>query len=345
MKTHGLIISLVNWPQKTEEQPHPHSTTSTGALEHDETYLYRRDTSSNDTINTNIPEPLPLNIAVIDASIQLYYKIFIQISNKHRLKIFQHFIDLIKQSIDVRQEAIQINVLTAIVLSLKTLAESEEVSPFGDDNLNKCACTLVIQALNHPNSLLRCVAVEAFGRLIQVLTDKRLIENIIRFCFNQLKESHDVPSRTGYSIAFAYSYRYLDSTTKEQYLSLVIPVLDTIIQDQSTTIVQVWVLHALTLIVDSSGQLLWNYTETLLEFIVHLMLSIGSSQITIHRCCGRLLSTLIINMGSDLQTNTDFSSELRSLCLTAINLLQIHVEPVIQAEAVHAWQQLYLCTP
>ncbi len=361
-----MIISLGNWPHQTEEQLHSHSASSFGALEHDETYLYRRDTSStsfnsinyifpsssNDTntdnsclIELNIPEPLPLNITVIDASIRLYCKIFIHISNKHRLKIFQHFIDLIKQSRDARQETIQINILTAIVLSLRTLAETKQISLFNDDNLNKCACTLIIQTLNHPNPILRCATAEAFGHLIQVLPNKRLIENIIQFCFDHLKESRNIPSRTGYSLALACSYRYLDNMTKEQYLSLSIPVLHTMIEDQSTTIVQVWALHALVLIVNSSGHMIWSYIEMLLEFIVNLLLSTASLQIGICQCCGRLLSTLIINMGPDLQTNTDFSSILRSLCLTAINLLQIHIEPVVQVEVIHAWQQLYLCTP
>jgi hypothetical protein len=363
-----LIISLGIWPQETQEQLHPHSTTGFGAFEHDETYLYRRDTSltsfnlanylfsssSNDnSSNMNcssptelkIPEPLPLNIAVIDASIRLYSRIFTRISNKHRLKLFQHFIDLIKQSKDVRQEAIQINILTAIVLSLKTLAETKQVSPLNDNNLNKCLCTLIIQKLNHPNPMLRCAAAEAFGCLVEVLPDKRLTENIIRFCFDHLKESREIPSRTGYSLALACSYRYLDDITKEKYLSLSIPVLHTIIEDQSTTIVQVWALHALTLIADSTGHMIQSYIEPLLEFIVHLLLSTVSSQIGISQCCSRLLSTLIINMGPDLQINTNSSSVLCSLCLTAISLLQMHIEPVVQAETIQAWQQLYLCTP
>jgi hypothetical protein len=44
-----LIISSGNWSQETdyqmiEEQLQPNSASGSGALEHDETYLYRRDT-------------------------------------------------------------------------------------------------------------------------------------------------------------------------------------------------------------------------------------------------------------------------------------------------------------
>ncbi|CAF4616163.1 unnamed protein product, partial [Rotaria sp. Silwood2] len=100
-----------------------HSTSGSSALEDDETYLYRRDTSltsfniinylfrsssttdnnSNNAyysrlVELNIPDPLPLDVAVIDASILLYGTIFIRVPNKHRLNMLQHSIDIIKQS-------------------------------------------------------------------------------------------------------------------------------------------------------------------------------------------------------------------------------------------------------
>ena len=96
-------------------------------------------------IKLNIPEPLPLNIAIIDVSIRLYSNIFIRISNKHRLNMFQHFIDLIKQAKDTRQEAIQINILIAILLSLKNLAKTKQCVSSDDENFKKSACTLIIQ--------------------------------------------------------------------------------------------------------------------------------------------------------------------------------------------------------
>ncbi|CAF3109864.1 unnamed protein product, partial [Rotaria sp. Silwood2] len=49
-------------------------------------------------VELNIPDPLPLDVAVIDASILLYGTIFIRVSNKHRLNMLQHSINIIKQS-------------------------------------------------------------------------------------------------------------------------------------------------------------------------------------------------------------------------------------------------------
>jgi len=350
-----LIISSGNWLQETdyqmiEEQLQPNFVIGSGALEHDETYLYRRDNNSSSAFYSHpteliSPGPLPLGIAVIDASIRLYGHIFIHVSNKLRLNMFQHFTDLIKQSKDARQEAVQINILTAILLSLKTLAKTKQFSPIDDDDLKKCACTLIIQTLSHSNPILRYLAGEALGRLIQVVDDVRFVTDIIQFCFDHLKESRDVQSRTGYSLALGCLYLYMGNLNKGQYLNLFVQILLTFIQDQSTTIVQVWALHALTLITDSSGQMFRSYIESLLALILQLLLSTPSSQIDIYQYCGRLLNALIINMGPELQTNTNYISTLRSSCLTASHLLQMHIEPFVQAEAIQALQQVHLFAP
>ena len=80
-----------------------------------------------------------------------------------------------------------------------------------------------------------------------------LYQDIFQFCYDHLKESRDIHSRTGYSLALGYIYRYMNNTNKRQCLNLIVSILFTLIQDQSVPIVQIWTLHVLTLIVDSSG--------------------------------------------------------------------------------------------
>ncbi|CAF3894966.1 unnamed protein product [Rotaria sp. Silwood1] len=62
----------------------------------------------------------------------------------------------------------------------------------------------------------------------------------------------------------------------------------------------------------------------------------------VFQCCGHLLTTLIITISPKLQINTNYISILCSSCLTASNLLQIHIEPIVQAEVIQALQQLHL---
>ncbi|CAF4841473.1 unnamed protein product, partial [Rotaria sp. Silwood1] len=368
-------VLLGNWLQETdyqmiEEQLQPNSASGSGALEHDETYLYRRDTSlisfniinylyrsssttDNNSSNAyysrpaelNIPGPLPLGVAVIDASILLYGTMFVRVPNKHRLNMLQHFIDIIKQSKGIRQEAVQVNIFTAVLTSLKTIAETKQSSSMDDENVKKCACTLVMQTLSHQNPILRCAAGEALGRLTQVVSDGRFVADIAQICFDRLKEFRDIPSRTGYSLALGCLHRYVGGMSTGQYLNLSISILLALAQDQSASIVQVWALHALALIADCGGQMFRSYVEPSLALILHLLLSIPPSQSDVFQCCGRLLGALIITIGPELQTNTNYISILRSSCLTACSLLQMHIEPIVQAEAIQALQQLHLFAP
>lgn len=368
-------VLLGNWLQETdyqmiEEQLQPNSASGSGALEHDETYLYRRDTSltsfniinylfrsssasDNNASNAyysrpaelSIPGPLPLGVSVIDASILLYGTMFIRVPNKHRLNMLQHFIDVIKQSKGARQEAVQVNIFTAVLTALKTLAETKQLSSIDDENVKKSACTLVMQTLSHPNPILRCAAGEALGRLTQVVGDGRFVADIAQICFDRLKEFRDVPSRTGYSLALGCLHRYVGGMSTGQYLNLSVSILLALAQDQSVAIVQVWALHALALTADCGGQTFRSYVEPSLALILHLLLSIPPSQSDVFQCCGRLLGALITTIGPELQTNTNYISILRSSCLTASSLLQMHMEPIVQAEAIQALQQLHLFAP
>ncbi|CAF1187973.1 unnamed protein product, partial [Didymodactylos carnosus] len=370
-------VLLGNWLQETdyqtiEEQLQPNSASGSGALEHDETYLYRRvnpmntnsltnssiissniinllRTTTNENINysrpveLNVPGPLPLGVAVIDASILLYGTMFVRVPNKHRLQMLQHFGDCIKQSKAQRQEAVQVNIFTAVLTALKCLAETK--SSLDDENVRKSACNLVLQTLSNNNPILRCAAGEALGRLTQVVGDGRFVAEIAQFCFDRLKEYRDIPSRTGYSLALGCLHRYVGGIGAGQHLNLSVSILLALAQDCSAPIVQVWSLHALALIADCGGQMFRGYVEPTLALILHLLLSVPSSQIDVFQCCGRLLGALIITIGPELQANTNYISILRSSCLTSSTLLQMHIDPIVQAEAIQSLQQLHLFAP
>lgn len=66
-----------------------------------------------------IPGPLPLGVAVIDSSVRLYGLVFPHVAHKHRLQMLEHFGECIKQAKASRQQAIQINIFTAVLYALK----------------------------------------------------------------------------------------------------------------------------------------------------------------------------------------------------------------------------------
>lgn len=66
-----------------------------------------------------VPGPLPLGVAVIDSSVKLYGLVFPRVAHKHRLQMLQHFNECIKQAKSFRQQAVQMNIFTAVLCSLK----------------------------------------------------------------------------------------------------------------------------------------------------------------------------------------------------------------------------------
>jgi len=58
-------------------------------------------------------------VAVIDESIKLFGTVFPFVAQKHRSQLLVHFAECIRQAKSSRQQAIQTNILTAFLFSLK----------------------------------------------------------------------------------------------------------------------------------------------------------------------------------------------------------------------------------
>ena len=80
------------------------------------TYLYKRLERQEFT-----PSPLPLGVSIINQSCLLYSHVFRFVANKHKLQMLDHFQECIKHAKGTKQEAIQINVLTVVIMSLKVI--------------------------------------------------------------------------------------------------------------------------------------------------------------------------------------------------------------------------------
>ena len=81
-------------------------------MEHDITALYKKPTE-------DWSGPYPLGVAVIDKSCLTFAHIFRHVSSKHKLQMLSHFNDCIKHAKSARQEAVLMNILTAILGALR----------------------------------------------------------------------------------------------------------------------------------------------------------------------------------------------------------------------------------
>lgn len=113
--------------------------------------------------------------------------------------MFNHFADCIRQSKSSRQEAVQMNIFAALLCGLKGLNETK--SSIGQEDVQKSATSLIISALVSPNSILKCAAGEASGRMAQVISDSKFTAELSQTSFDRLKSARDVITRTGHSLA------------------------------------------------------------------------------------------------------------------------------------------------
>lgn len=286
---------------------------------------------------------MPLGVAVIDMSVLLFGQIFPRVANKHRLQMVDHFTECIKHAKSSRQEAVQMNVFTALLSGLKGLTEAKMT--IGQEDVKKAAANLIVGALTSSNPILRCAAGEAVGRMAQVVSDPKFTAELAQTSFDRLKSARDVASRTGHSLALGCLHRYVGGMGSSQHLNTSVSILLALAQDQTSPVVQVWSLHALALIADSGGPMFRGYVEPSLSLALKLLLFVPQSYIDVHQCIGKVLSALITTIGPELQGNTSSICMARSSFLCACAIMQDHQDPLVQAEATGCLQQLHLFAP
>ncbi|XP_017846517.1 HEAT repeat-containing protein 5B isoform X2 [Drosophila busckii] len=335
------------------EHLQPNSAAGSGALEHDPCCLYRPNwsayssNSSNNNNNINsiqlmhkaqqCPGPLPLGVAVIDMSVTLYGTIFPKVANKHRLQMLDHFAECIKQAKSNRQEAVQMNIFTALLYALKHLTDSK--TSLGQEDVKKSATNLIVASLTSSNSTIRCAAGEALGRLAQVVGDSHFTAELAQNSFDKLKSARDVVTRTGHSHALGCLHRYVGGMGSSQHLNTSVSILLALAQDSASPVVQVWSLYALAQIADSGGPMFRDYVEATLTLALKLLLSVPQAHVDVQQCVGRVVNALITTVGPELQGN---NLSMRQSFLCAAALLQMHGDPLVQAEAIGCLQQLHL---
>ncbi|XP_077993059.1 HEAT repeat-containing protein 5B-like [Glandiceps talaboti] len=336
-------IILQSWLQETdhksiEMQLQPNSASGSGALEHDPSSIYLRIGPSE-----AVPGPLPLGVAVIDASVLLFGKVFPRVAQKHRYQMLEHFGECIKQAKSSRQQAVQANIFTAVLSALKGLADAK--GRLKSVDVQRIANSLIMSALTNSNPILRCAAGEAVGRMAQVIGDSSFIAQTAQTCFDRLKTSRDVVSRTGNSLALGCLHRYVGGMGAGHHLNTSVSILLALAQDVTSPQVQAWSLHALALIADSGGPMFRGFVEPTLSLCLQLLLTVPPSTVEVHQCLGRCMAALITTLGPELQSNTMTLSTCRSSCLVGCAIMQDHHDSLVGAEAIACLQQLHMFAP
>ncbi|XP_041982599.1 HEAT repeat-containing protein 5B isoform X2 [Aricia agestis] len=295
----------------------PLSASGSAALEHDPCCLY-----------TNLAGAQPLGVAVIDAAVALFPQVFSRAANKHRQQMLEHFVECVKMSKGARQEAVQINVYTALLLALRTLAEVK--SPLGQDAVKNAATEIVVAGLSANSVNVRAAAAACAGRLCVAGVD--ISERVL-----QLARTAPRPARAAAAAAVGAVQRARGTASSAAAL----PVLRALAQDNTAIEVQVWSVHALSVLVDASGPMFRSHVESTLNLALKLLFTSPPCQDDLHRCIGRLLAALITVVGPELQACSG-GAVGRFVCACAA---LAECGGGARAEAIGCLQQLQMFAP
>jgi hypothetical protein len=120
---------------------------------------------------------------------------------------------------------------------LKNLADAKTSLP--NEDVCKAVVGLISSNLTHPNTLIRCAAGEALGRLAQVIGDAKFVAEMAQESFEKLKCARDVASRTGHSHALGALHFYVGGMGSSQHLNTSVSILLALAQDVTSPVVQV----------------------------------------------------------------------------------------------------------
>nr|XP_037868102.1 HEAT repeat-containing protein 5B isoform X1 [Bombyx mori]XP_037868103.1 HEAT repeat-containing protein 5B isoform X1 [Bombyx mori] len=322
-----ILLGEEGWIYETdhaeieEQLVSPLSASGSGALEHDPCCLYRGTTGAQ-----------PLGVAVIDASVVLFPQVFARAANKHRQQMLEHFAECIKMSKGGRQEAIQVNVYTALLLALRTLAETK--TSLGQDPVKNIATELIINGLSANSASVRAAAASCAGRLCGCITEaesQALSEKVIALARTAANRS----VRAAAAAAAGAVLRARGTASSATAL----PVLRALAQDASSVELQVWSVHALSVLADASGPMFRAHVEWTLALALRLIFAAPPYHHLLLRTVARLLAALITVLGPELQV----VAVSRFVC--ACSALLEGGGGGARAEAIGCLQQLQMFAP
>ncbi|GMT12475.1 hypothetical protein PFISCL1PPCAC_3772 [Pristionchus fissidentatus] len=324
-------------------------TAGIGAIENDVIELIAGDASSTGPP----PDPRLATVASLDGAILIYGKIFPLLPNKHRVQITDHCVETIKSAKPAgRQQAIQLNVLCALVAAYKnggapSSSSSTTAAAAAMEQLRTTTTSLIMAALSSPSALIRAVGAEAIGRLAQALNDPVFVASLAQQCFSVLQSSRDALTRSGVVLALGCLHRHVGSLGSGQYLNTGVKIALSLAQDTSSPMVQAWSLLSLSLIAETGGGMFAGYVEPMLSTCVSLLLSTPTHCTEVTLSVGKLLSALLTCVGPELGVSGTASGveTMRSSLLAACALLLSHDNAVVRSEGVAGLQQMHLFAP
>jgi hypothetical protein len=128
---------------------------------------------------------LPIHVGTLDTAILLFGRLFTVAGPKHKLQVISHFYSCLNPKglkPGSRIMALQINILSAMCYAMKTISENKGGKIEGEELKGLCG-KLALPFLTSENIVLKCISIEALGRISQAIAEP----HVIRFKFLNFK--------------------------------------------------------------------------------------------------------------------------------------------------------------
>eukprot|EP00051_Salpingoeca_urceolata_P012348 m.153102 g.153102 ORF g.153102 m.153102 type:complete len:1919 (+) comp17457_c0_seq2:51-5807(+) len=329
----GMLL-LDDWPQEIdqrdiEEQLVLSAGSGLGTMVNDSSLLHEPSTRPG----APSPAPLPPSTAVVDNAVCLFGIILPSVSSqKHRLQLFEHFLECIKSNKGARRQAVLTNTIAALLAAFQGITQHK--GQLGKDKVVNASKEIIILALASQDVLIRYAGTEAVARLAQI-ANRDFITDMVSLCSERLKSSRDVVSRTSFALALSTVHRYRSGRDGTAHLQPSVSYLHALANDGSP-IVQAWSLHSLSVLIETSAFDFTPFIRSTLALVNNVILSSANARVL--QAAGQALNCLIATIGPELQADT---SKRNSIFRTYAQL-RGNTDPYVQLGALQGLQQLIL---
>ncbi|KAI1766040.1 ARM repeat-containing protein [Hypoxylon sp. FL1150] len=322
------------------------------SLEHDAAMLYLGDTDSS----VNLPSPPATE--VVNMAIQLFAFVFPLTPAKVQESVLEQVATFISagslQRDPGRKAAINVNIASALFLTLKVAAR-ETQSPPG--NVTNIAVEKLLQEMTRsfvtdPDQYIRSLGYDAIARLCNACGNA-FTNHEIKYLIDTIVSNREPSTRAGCAMALGSIQAKVGGMGAGYHLKNITGILMSLCNDPHPT-VHYWALEALARAADAAGLGFSSYVSGTLGMVSQLYLSDthhseASSAISMGlemelstiAAITRCVDSLINVVGPDLQDST----KSRELILTLVDQLQGEEEVLVQRESLACLEHLSLYAP
>ena len=290
------------------------------------------------------PTPVPPEIAVVDSAIELFEKIFPIQQHQTQEQVLEGLVKSFKGRANQKKYCLQVNTFTAVMGALKNLMNRK--SSLSRGKVSALLQELIQSVLTHQDGTLRYAAAETLGRLTGVVGGQ-FVSSLVKSLLDNLISSSEPTSKAGYVLAVGCVMRYVGGMGASSHLQAAVGILLSLSSDPNP-VIYTWAIHSLWIAIDSAGLMFQPFVTSTLALVSKLFL-LETHEATYEKeyfpdlnvSVGRLLSSLMVALGPELQT----SRSAREVCLSIYSELENEREQAVVSEAIRCVQQLILFSP